>query len=754
MARIEAAAPQPAERHGIEVDPALGQALTRRVAEAAALPMLGPQAGLRRVARTLAGAEEFARGLTAPAWSGEIAREIEAPAAGAGEFASHLGSLASLRDPWGTEPLEAGTPFAETLAPAESGTVFVTPWSPGSGSARGGGRAEARRPPQVAARLASAVPTRGTREQGLAESGGTWFAPAVPATVPQAAVRVAQPLREPGPGPQPTGPGPVSDLPARAPVPLPVAMEAAAAPSPAPGVNPPSASADAGPHEGFTEASVVPEAPAEHPAGNPPIADLPDLPLATPPVAPRAEPLVQREATASTPGPGPATPPASPPAVAQAVAETPATPARPPEPTPSPASAPSATTPEAGPSAPTARLLTAAEMLVTPGLLPESQPPGESASPAGPGAPMTLFSPLRDEAEAAPAVQRAAAAPGTGAVAPGPSVAAAAAGPPPPIPSAAPAEPGPRDEARLFAPLAAGEETTVPGAASVPGLRATPMPLAEPFAATGPELPGEEASPRSAGGSESAVTASEPPMTRPVAASAPERASDLEVHNPASFAQAIVRRYVETTARGTAAAVASAGRLAARYVAPGPATSSGRAPAPGEAIAAAPGPEPVTISRAEGGPTTTFLDTWDGMPSREVGTPVLALPYTPAPLPGTGHERGPEPAVPVQRQAAYAVPPVPAARMAGVPLDSPGTAEREFPLAPVAAAVPANAVQPYREAPPSQGEASGTIAPAGAAPPAGEQGAQSENIDRVAERVWQMVRRRLQIERERQRGLP
>lgn len=742
-----AAARLPSEPHSLEIDPELGAALARRAAGAADLPRLGAQAGLRQVARALVGAEEFASALTAPAWSSEVARDLEPPSgASPGEFASHLGSLASLRDPWSTGPLESGSPFAETFAPAEHGAVFATPWGPRTtaGGARGG--IPAAQPARVAARIASTGPA--SPEPGLLVSGGTWSAPVAPAIVPPSGVRLAQPLREPGEaGPQPSAgtPPPVAARPGPAAPPA-EAREAGPSPQqaaveqPGPPVSLPPATAETA----LPGASEAAPPPAEPPV----FADLPLAPAAPP--APGVPPI-QREAAAGAPAAAAAPPPG-------AAAETSVA-----------GSAPSLTAPPSDPSpretpppGPPARILAPSEMLITPGLLPGT-PPGDEAAPARPEAPMTLFAPPEAMPAAPVLAQRAQ----------GPDAPAVPAAPPsarPAEPASAPiapvsAEPSParvaeppitvqRDAVPPLPPTAEGEATPSEQRPPTPPPAPVPMPLVEPPPEIALVTLSDATRPAEAPPQDPLQAATPGPSpARPAAgavlAGAPAGAqrSELELHSPASFAEGIVRRHAESMARGPAAVVASARRLVARYVtaaegAPGaPPSTPTTTPL---ASAAAPSTSP-----AGAGTGPLFAPAWDPTPYPADDVSDLVLPATSAPSPWVAAGQAGLVAPPVQRQAASTPPAISAAargeRFAPV---------SDLPLAPVAAAAAgAGPVQLFREAPQGN-QASGTVTSTGTPAPAGEQAAPAENIDRLADRVWQIVRRRLQIERERQRGLP
>jgi hypothetical protein len=81
---------------------------------------------------------------------------------------------------------------------------------------------------------------------------------------------------------------------------------------------------------------------------------------------------------------------------------------------------------------------------------------------------------------------------------------------------------------------------------------------------------------------------------------------------------------------------------------------------------------------------------------------------------------------------------------------SPVSRLAELPLAPVPAVL--REAEAARPATAAAEPAAGAVGTAVAGPPAA---ATSEGeIDKLADRVWQVIRRRLQIERERQRGLP
>lgn len=737
------------EPHGIEVDPALGDTLTRHAQEAATLPRLGPQAGLRQVARTLAGAEEFASSLTAPSWSGEVARWFDQPAASGGDFTSHLGSLASLRDPWGTGTLGDGGPFAETLAPAESGAVFATPWAAGGAAAGGRVQAGAVAPPRVAARLATTAPATARQQPGLIESGGTWSAPPVPPAIPPTAVRMVQPLRDAGAEQAPSGPSASENAASAPPV---AAPEGPESPVTVPAV----AKTGAGVVErpGTAPAAIEqPPAPGpEHPAFD-------ELPLAAPSQPHAGEPAVQRAATATT-APGPAADAAlpSPASPSRVRAEPPAAAAAPAEP--ATAGGPVPRTPtkealEAPPAAPPVKLLTPAEMLITPGLLPPQPEPGAMTAPRDAEAPMTLFSPPGDEPGSPPAVQRTPSAPAM------PPAADAGATSPA---FSAPAEPGARFDRSVApasldldgssAPPARGEALPAPEQVSPPGPFAAPMPLAEPFAAPGGPSRHENAAAGQSAGGGPAMAPTERPPTRPAASVIQTGTSDLELYSPASFAQVIVRRYVEAAARGPAVAVATAGRLVARYVTRESPSSGGPPPAHEAVTRPSRGPAQEDAPWRETGATPVFQPSWEGTPAWSPAAQGLAVPEAPLSQPWAGAAGRAESAPAVQRQAMYAAAALPAARMPAVSTESPAGPAPDLPLAPVAASAPAGPVQLYREAPRPEGEASGTVAQAGTQPAGGEQAGQSENIEHLADRVWQIVRRRLQIERERQRGLP
>ncbi len=754
------AARVPAEPHPLEIDPELSAALARRAAGAADLPRLGPQAGLRQVARALVGAEEFARTLTAPAWSSEVARDLELPAgASAGEFASHLGSLASLRDPWSTGTLESGSPFAETFAPAEPTAVFATPWGPRApaGVTRGG--TPAAQPPRVAARLASAAPL--PAEPGLVVSGGTWSAPVAPALVPPASVRLAQPLREQSEPGQPASPGTPPPIAARPEptAPLAEAPHARAAP-------PQAAAEDPGPLTSWTPETAEADLPGEPvpapPPGEPPV--FADLPLATaaPPAAAPEAPPIQREVVARAPEAASAPPVPGAPATTTA--------ASPPSPPVAPGSG--ASEPEAPPPGPPPRMLTPSEMLITPGLLPAA-PPGDQAAPARPEAPMTLFAPPEDAAAAPVPVQRAPDAPAAPAVPPPARPAEAALTPVPPVSAeppprhvAEPPIPVQRDAAPPFPPTAEGDATLSAQSPPAPAPEPVPMPLVAPPLETVLASRSEEPRPGEAPRQEFMQAAAPAPSpARPAEAAelagAPASAqrSNLELHSPASFAEGIVRRHAESIARGPVAVVASARRLVARYVTAGQGAAATPPPGPATAPLAfppAPSASPAGIETEMG---LLSVPAWDETPySREEITDFV-FPAASAPSPwAAAGQTGPA-APPVQRQA---IPPA-AAMLRGAGRDgvfAPGTAREErfaplsdLPLAPMAAAAGDGPVQLFREAP--QGDqASGTVTSTGTQAPAGEQAAPAENIDRLADRVWQIVRRKLQIERERQRGLP
>lgn len=736
------------EPHPLEIDPELGAALARRAAGAAGLPRLGPQAGLRQVARALVGAEEFARTLTAPAWSSEVARDLELPAgASAGEFASRLGSLTSLRDPWSTGPLESGSPFAETFAPAESATIFAAPWGPRAtaGATRGG--TPAAQPPRVAARLASAAPL--PAEPGLVVSGGTWSAPVASALVPAARVRLVQPLADPAGSPRTTPPIVQSPaLPgAPAPVPPAEALEPFVAPRQA-------STLDLGPSPSLAAQPVIPGEPSFAPVLPAAFVDLP-LATATPPAAapvpaPEAPPI-QREAATGAPEAASAPPPG-------AAAETSVA-----GPAPSPTAPPSEpSTPQAPSPGPPARILTPSEMLITPGLLPAA-PPGDQAAPARPEAPMTLFARPEDAAAAPVPVQRAPDAPAAPAVPPPARPAEPASAPiapvsaePSPARVAEPPIPVQRDAVPPLPPTAEGEATLSEQRPPTQPPGPVPMPLVEPPPEIAQVSRSEESRPAEAPPKEPMRAAAPAPSpARPAEAAelagAPASAqrSNLELHSPASFAEGIVRRHAESVARGPAAVVASARRLVARYATAGQGASGAPPSTPTTtplAFPPAPSASPASIETEMG---LLSVPAWDETPYSREETTDFVLPAASAPSPwAAAGQTGPA-APPLQRQAIPGPPPIPAAareeRFAPV---------SDLPLAPVAAAAAgAGPVQLFREAP--QGEqASGTVTSAGTQAPAGEQAAPAENIDRLADRVWQIVRRKLQIERERQRGLP
>ena len=152
---MPASAPGRHQAEPFEPDAGLMAELAERAGEREALPILGPQGGLAATARFLTVAREMAAGLPATGWSQEVVDATRPLAAVTGPgFIATLPSLSSFRDPGAIVSGEAeGSPFPEWGSTAASTGIFAGP----GGSIEG---VEASRPGQGGAALRSSIIAR------------------------------------------------------------------------------------------------------------------------------------------------------------------------------------------------------------------------------------------------------------------------------------------------------------------------------------------------------------------------------------------------------------------------------------------------------------------------------------------------------------------------------------------------------------------------------------------------------------------
>lgn len=111
---------------GIDVDPAFASGFRARAHRRDAMPILGPWGGLGETARFAVAATRFQGTLLTQRWSDQIVRSSDRLARDdSPDFIASLASLASYTDPWGA-PGDSGSPFADSLPVTGGAGTFVS----------------------------------------------------------------------------------------------------------------------------------------------------------------------------------------------------------------------------------------------------------------------------------------------------------------------------------------------------------------------------------------------------------------------------------------------------------------------------------------------------------------------------------------------------------------------------------------------------------------------------------------------------
>jgi hypothetical protein len=772
-----------------EPDAALMAGLSERAGERDALPILGPQGGLPATARFLTVAREMAEALPAAAWSQEVVDGAQAPATvGSPDFIATLPSLASFRDPAAIVSGETeGSPFPEWGSAEASTGVFA-----GGGGAPEG--VEGSRPRQGAAASRSSIVARLADRRGPESRAtvGRRVTPAPPVLserAPTAPLR-SEPLRR---QPAPIRRGLITEQPATAPAisGAPESPLAAPASSGAPDSPP------AQPH--IQRVTEFPSLDVAAPVASSEIAGEP------PPVTP----ITIEEAPQGLQGPaGHAEEPPPPMQVAR-LAEEPSTPA------PSPASA-EAPLPEARPVLPSVDAPTPIGPVEMP-LVAAETPPVSRAGPVagdveravGPDV-VARFSTVLTPAEMGVQSSVPDLSAGSQPSPPGEDVVSSSrvtgqetpalplASAPEPVPGAQ-VEPPPGDQRRTAA--GPGEQAPVQPPAPAPVQRVTVEDISESPARPRPTSPGPvpQASPAVGGAGEfaSQVIDLEQPLllTEPWGVALPDGGHEQTddgggfdapapgaTESPAGSPPAgrpplqplrarpasAVSRSAETSSEPSRATALPSSRPGGWEASPGeeppgpgqqrsePVPALGRPGAPeglppliqpalrpvsrlagSDEDEASPWPSdrPAAVELRNQPPAGWPAEASQGS-SRDFRLPALDLiaPLVTSAAPGASLSMA-RPSGPGGQGSATS----PVSRLA------------DLPLAPVSAVLrEGEAARPETAAAESGAGAVGAAVPA--SPPAAA--AAEGEIDKLADRVWQVIRRRLQIERERQRGLP
>ncbi|MEX0782774.1 MAG: hypothetical protein WD557_08995 [Dehalococcoidia bacterium] len=190
------------EATAIEIDPGFAGDFRARASERDTMPLLGPWGGLAETARFAVAATHFPETLVTQRFSDEVAPARGMPGSFATDFIASLGSLASYEDPAGT-PGESGSPFADFL-PVGRSDLFapppsapVTPAFPSFSSLSSPALARAERP---AAR--ATIPARPRPASSPATAPQARPSPSAPVQrsidSPPAALRPRSTVTEPG----------------------------------------------------------------------------------------------------------------------------------------------------------------------------------------------------------------------------------------------------------------------------------------------------------------------------------------------------------------------------------------------------------------------------------------------------------------------------------------------------------------------------------------------------------------------------
>ncbi len=704
----------PPEDHGqaapVEIDPGFAGDFRGRAGDRDATPLLGPWGGLAETAQFAVAATHFQGTLVTQRFSDEVAAHGAEPGRSASDFISSLGSLGSYSDPAGT-PGESGSPFADVL-PVGRGDLFApapsAPVTPAYPSFSPAAAARAERPVARAT-----VPVR---------------APATPAAPAASARRVEPPVaiqRSTDSSPAASRPRSTVTESQSPPVSSVTAVEATA---PLP-LDPASPSSPTAP-----EADLLPFAPPSPARDSAAAASTPGsvpAPLATPATS---APVVARLADPSAPEPraapeiAPPSADAAPPLPVEVLSES-----------------------ASGSLAGSAEFATVARLPVEPLPLADQSPSEPASTPSAAITPLPSdASPAGDRVPAAPpsSLPPAVAAPVLVQREPAPPLADADV--PPQAPSA-PAESPLTPRVRRFSigePLRAD---ITPAAASGPG-PSMPAPresmpgLLQPAAPSGaPALPIARVT-----SVEPAQSVHEGPISdqpgSDVPPFAPARVTDSDLplageRGPETLSGASEPQLPFATAPSLNRGESSVRRVFDAATAPtGSAPVSALAPS-AALLFRAPAAAPLRIEAAPA-PTRVGRTTDTGTAA---SPPAEAAPaFAPGQLPlgpaggraeaaSIAETGSPFPGQPsVQR--------VPAGFTAGTP------AQR----APIVwRASDPGAVS--MDAPPEASEAAATAGDAGPAEP---QRSPEQDLDKLTEKVWQRLRRTLQLERERRRGLP